>query len=121
MSHREITIMRKKASNSTCQPAREIVHLPAPHPLLGELPSVNYGFFRSFKGSRVSVNGACFLCCKQRSEVYFSQAHASSEVVLHEKIWVQRIPEGDKGQALVLLSARIPAGTVLKAGGVTFL
>lgn len=32
----------------------------------------------------------------------------SSEIVLWEKIWVPRVPEGDKAQVLVLLSGRIP-------------
>lgn len=63
---------------------------------------------------RVSINNFKF-------GVYFSQAHASSEVVLCEQICVRRIPEGGKGHVLVLLSARIPAGTVLEAGSNTFL
>lgn len=71
MSHREIAITRNKASNSACQPANEIVHLPDHHPLLGGFPSVNYCFFCNFKALSVSVNGACFLCCKQSSNIYF--------------------------------------------------
>lgn len=42
----------------------------------------------------------------------FSCAEISSEIVLHEKIWVQRVP------ALVLLSARIPCTC---PRGITFL
>jgi len=121
MSHREITVTHNKASNSTCRPASEIVPSARPSSHLGEFPSENCCSFCSFKGSSVSLNGACFLCCNQRSDVCFSQACDSSEVVLCEKIWVQRIPEGDKEQALVLLSARIPAGTLLKARNITFL
>lgn len=38
----------------------------------------------------------------------FSCAEISYEIVLCEKIWVHRVPEGDKAQVLVSFSARIP-------------
>lgn len=71
-------------------------------------------FFHRFKGSSVPVNSACFLCCKQGSDVCFSQAVLLLKLCYRRKFGNTEIAERDEGHVLVLPSARVPAGTVLR-------
>lgn len=71
-------------------------------------------FFHRFKGSSVPVNSACFLCCKQGSDVCFSQAMLLLKLCYRRKFGNTEIAERDEGHVLVLPSARVPTGTVLR-------
>lgn len=59
------SVIHNKASDFTCQPPSEIIHLPDHHPLLGGFPSINYCFFHSFKCLSVSIS-----CDAHKSLVY---------------------------------------------------